>query len=146
MAAPTLTLVLARANALRYLVTADAGGGGPTTRTHAQLLTDTTGIAGPIRNMVLAQQNGYGALPAGTALSQADARSMFFGDSTAPAVPNNANIPCAETTITSRTGATIYFIDANAAAGDATLEVSSSAAVGGGTAYLDITVNGVIGN
>jgi len=143
--ATTFALALARANSLRYLATAD--GAGPAAGTipndagaTPDLQTDT--VAGPIKNMALARVNGYGALPAGVALTQANARSIFFGDGSSA---GNANVPRAETTVVARTGVATWLVDANVdGGGDPVIVVTPSAITS--TAYVDITVPGVIGS
>ncbi len=142
--AVTGALAIARPNLLRYLLTSDAMGGALTIPNDAgatpDLQTDTVGIGGPIRAMILARLNGYGALAAG-ALSQAQARSIFLGDGSAA---GNANIVRGRVTITPRSGAATWIVDANVdGAGDPTIVATATAAVG--TAYLDIDAPGVIG-
>jgi len=141
--ATTFALALARANSLRYLATASGDGAAGTIPNDAGATPDlqTDSVAGPVKNMVLARVNGYGALPAG-ALTQANARSIFFGDGSSA---GNANVPRAITRVIPRTGAATWIIDANVdGGGDPVLIVTPTAAVG--TAYVDITVPGVTGS
>lgn len=143
--ATTAALASSRANSLRYLVTSTGDAAVLTIPNDAgvtpDLQTDSAGFGGPLRQMILSRLNGYGALAAG-ARTQAQARSMFMGDGSAA---GNANIPRAECTITNRTGAVNWLVDANVDGdGDPTIVVTPSAVAG--TAYLDITVPGMIGS
>jgi hypothetical protein len=142
--ATTVALVLARPNLLRYLATADAMGGLATIPNDAgvtpDLQTDTATVGGPVRNMIVARLNGYGAIAAG-ALNQAQARSVFCGDG---AGAGNANIPRGRLDVIPRTGVTTWIVDANVdGGGDPTIEVTASAAAG--TAYVELSCPGAIG-
>lgn len=142
--AVTAALALARPNLLRYLATSDAMGGALTIPNDAgatpDLQTDTVGVAGTVRNMILARLNGYGALPAG-ALNQAQARSIFAGDGSAA---GNANVPRGQLLVTPRSGTAAWIVDANVdGGGDPTIVVTATAAVG--TAYVDLSTPGAIG-
>jgi hypothetical protein len=144
--ATTAALQIARANRLEYLVTADAMGGALTIPNDAgvtpDLQTDTVGVGGLLRQMILARLNGYGAVAAG-ALSQAQARSIFQGE--AAAAVGNAMIPRAQTFVQPRTGATAWIVDWNVdGAGDPVCVVTATAAAG--TAILVIEVPGAIGS
>ena len=143
--ATTAALATSRANSLRYLVTASGDGAALTIPNDAgatpDLQTDSAGFGASLRQMILSRLNGYGALAPG-ARSQAEARSMFMGDGSSA---GNANVPRAETFVTPRTGTAVWIVDANVdGGGDPTIVITPTAAVG--TAYLDITVPGMIGS
>lgn len=139
--ATTFALASSRANSLRYLATADGAGPAAGIIANATLDTDSASFGGPLRRMITSFTTGYGLLAAGVK-TQAQARSMFMGDG---AAAGNSNIPRAETTVTPRTGAASWLVDADVDGGGApTIVVTPSAITS--TAYVDITVPGLIGS
>lgn len=156
----SFTLVYARPDHLRYIVGQDGvissppvaadglatlgndGGATP------DLQTDMLGAAGrdisglPLLALINARRNGFGPLPA-AALTQAQARALFFSDDAAAAVLTNDLVLRAITTLTPRDSAVFppqvqWTIDANVdGQGDPVIEVQSTVGVAA-TAYLDI--------
>lgn len=143
----TATLVFAGHNRLRYLISTDGDGADGVTITSTgaatpDLLTDS--LAGPLKNLAKAADDGFGLFAAG-ALTQAQARALWLSDWSTSA--GNANTLTARCTITPRTGSdTIYWIvDANVSGGDPILTVTPGAGGTAGTVYLDIEVQNQIG-
>lgn len=147
--AVTAALVMARPNRLRYLVTNDGAAGTTLTITTTgaatpDILTDTTGVQGPIRKLAKAFTDGYGAFAAG-ALTQAQARALWLSNrATSPG--STETIITGRCEFTPRTGATAvgWSIDANVdGSGHPTLNITainSAGASAAGTAYLDVEI------
>lgn len=142
--ATTAALVFSSPNVLRYLLTADAMGGAVTIPNDAGASPDlqTDASPGPLKRMFQARLTGYGTIPAG-ALTQAQARSIVAGDNTGASC-GNSNIQRGKIQVVDRTGTTEWIIDVNVdGAGDPVIAVTATAAAG--TAYVEITAPGTIG-
>jgi len=140
----TGALVEAGNNRLRYLISSTTTGGNTLTITTTggatpDLLTDS--LYGPIKVIAQAFTNGLGALPAG-AMTQAQARAMWLADSS-NTVLGNSIPPRARCSITRRTGAGAFSVDANVdGSGHPTLTVFADNILDG---YLQIDTQGSIG-
>jgi hypothetical protein len=126
---------------LRYLITSDGEGGGTVTISNAQLQTDA--LAGELREIARAKDDGIGTIPAGTPLTQDQARDILCADNSGASV-GNKNAPRAKMITTPRSGSDDVWVDANVDVNgkptvEATINASSS------VAYLDIIDLGAIG-
>lgn len=148
----TITLVHQGRAHLRYLCSSSGAGTGTITSTGAaspDLKTDS--LAGPIKNLANAFENGYGKLPAG-ALTQAQARGLWLADNAGAIITNSRRPPLAQSRLTFRvqalTGPLDAGVDANVdGGGHPTLTVSAGSNAGAvWTGYLDITVDESIGD
>jgi hypothetical protein len=122
--AVTVALVTQTPNRLRYLLTADAEGGAAAPIAAATLLADC--ISGPLKEMP-----GIGSDIAG--LTQALARRQLLGQGAAGGVTDLTNTQHAACKLTSRSGATVWNVDADVDAVNALrgeLNVVASGAVG----------------
>lgn len=142
--AVTAALVESKPNHLRYLVTSDGAGGTvnitSTGAASPDLQTDTKG-ASPLKKLSRAEQDGLGQLAAG-ALTQADARAIWMGDSADTVL--GVKVPRAHTNLSPRDGATSWLVDANVDGGGVPeLVITADANVG--NAYLDVFYPGAIG-
>ena len=136
--ANTAVLVYQGHNLLRYLITGDEAGGAFTIENDGGASPDleTDSLAGPIKQIALANDTGIGTVAAGN-LTQAQARALLLADSNAADVGNNL-VPRTRLQVTSRVGAAPS-VDANVSAGAAIIEgVIAADAV----AYLDIIAVG----
>jgi len=141
----TAQLVFQGHNLLRYLITGVEGGGtvtipnngGPT----PDLLTDS--IGGPLREIIRARLDGIGTIPAGTPLTQGQARALLLANGLAANV-GNAKVPRAKCNMTLVGAIGTTGVDANVdGQGDPVLVANVE--VEGQEAYLDIEVIGGIG-
>lgn len=141
--AATAVLVFAGHNTLRYLLTEDGTGGKweiPNSGgASPDLQTDT--LAGPLKALATAKANGIGIVPAG-GVTGAQAKAMFMAKDPSTQI-GNANITVATATVTKRSGAATWVVDATVVAGNAVVYGGATAALG--DAYLDITAIGAIG-
>lgn len=141
----TITLVRARANWLRYLVT--FSGGAPlsaniTSTGAASPDLQTDSLPGPIKNMSKVVADGYGQFAAG-AQTQAKARALWLSDWSG-ATPGNANTTTARIRVTRRVGAAAgaeagIQVDANVSGDDPIITITG-VHVTGGEFYVDIEV------
>lgn len=145
--AVTATLVRATGNRLTYLLSQD-GTAGTTldiTATGAatpDLLTDTAGHAGPLRQLAKANSLGYGAIA--TPMTQAKARAILLSDYTGASPAQSGSFPTARCLLTERSGtAGDWQVDANAAANNMLIAITAPA--GAADVYLDVFVPGVEG-
>ena len=148
----TITLVHQGRNHLRYLCVSSGAGTGTITSTGAaspDLKTDT--LAGVLKNLANAFENGYGKLPAG-ALTQAQARGLWLSDNAANIITESRRPPLATSRLTFRaqaaTGPLDAGVDANVdGGGHPTLTVSAGSSAGAAwSGYLDIMVDDGIGD
>lgn len=143
----TAALVNATPNRLRYLLSYDGADWDNITLTSTgaaspDLVTDS--VAGPIKNLANAHDNGFGSFAAG-ALTQAQSRALWLSDDSGadPGLRATARV-----TSTIRTGlAYALTIDANVSGGEATVVITTPLALPASahTWYVDIEVPGVIG-
>ena len=140
----TAQLVYQGHNNLRYLITnTDEGGGSVTIPNDGgatpDLQTDT--LAGPLKQIARARIDGLGTIPAGTPLSQGQARSALLAGATTPLNSLGGTIvPRARCFVTGRSVAAME-VDADVdGEGDPVLIVTMPPGVG----YLDIEMIGGI--
>ena len=137
--AVTVALVESTPFRLRYLATCDGTGATATIPNDGgatpDLLTDLANDpSGPLRAIVRARLDGIGTVAAG-ALSQGQARAILNSDNTTSV--GNDYVPRAILSVTIRTGAGVWSVDANVdGGGDPVVAVTSSSVAG--TAYVDI--------
>jgi len=141
------TLVNQGQHRLRYLLICNTTGTTTLTITTTggatpDLLTDSAGTHGTIRQMAKAFTLGYGLFAAG-ALTQAQSRAIWLADNTGANL-GNIRIQRAMQLLTKREVlATEWLIDANVdGGGHPTLTVTAN---GTGSCYLDIATPGTIG-
>ncbi len=136
----TAQLVFQGHDSLRYLITGtDLDGSESVTISNAQLKADT--LAGQLWQIARAKDNGIGTIPAGQALTQAQARDILCADSSGASV-GNKNAPRAKMVVTPRVDILVS-CDADVdGSGKPIIAVTLSAS---GTAYLDIIDLGAIG-
>ncbi len=135
----TAQLVFQGHDTLRYLITSDLEIPGSVTLSNAQLQADT--LAGPLWRIARAKENGLGTIPAGTPLTQDQARDILCADNSGASV-GNKNAPRAKTITTPRT-IVLASVDADVDVdGKPILVVTLNEF---GTAYLDIIDLGAVG-
>jgi len=146
--ATTASLVYAGHNRLRYLITSTTTGADSVTITSTgavspDLKTDT--LAGPLKNMANAFENGYGQLAAG-ALTQAKSRAIWLSDDPANLVTVNGAMPISAICQIVERDASLdpdVSVDANVdGGGHPTIVVNTNNQC---TAYLDILGPNTIG-
>ena len=139
----TVALVGQFNNHLRYLATSDASGGTFALPSAGGATPDlqTDSLAGGIKAISRAQVAGIGNIAAGVAVTQGQARALLLSDASVsvggPAVPR------AITSVSPRSGVAVWSVDANQLAGNPSVAITATAAVG--TAYIDIEISGAIG-
>ncbi len=153
----TISLVYARPDRLRYLLAQDAQAGATVTLANdggvtPDLQTDILSAAGagvsglPLLRLINARRDGFGTNPAGTVLTQAEARALFLSNTAGVALVGNDNILRARSRVTPRTvGALVappsiieWVVDANIdGQGDPVLVIDAPTGVAA-TAYLDL--------
>jgi hypothetical protein len=150
--AVTATLVRATGNRLTYLLNQD-GAAGTTlniTATGAaspDLLTDTAGRVGALRNIAKANTLGYGRIA--TPMTQAKARAILLSDysgaSPSGSTPANSGaFPTARAEVTDRVGqGAPWLVDANVSGSNMLLAIVGPPLAA--QAYLDVFVPGVDG-
>jgi hypothetical protein len=119
---------------LRYLLTSDSESGGTVTISNAQLQIDA--LAGPLRRIARAKDDGIGTVAAGTPLTQDQARDILCADNSGASV-GNKNAPRAKMITTPRTGSTDVWVDANVD-GAGKPVIAASIATSSSSALLDI--------
>lgn len=161
----TATLVGQGRNRLRFLLVCNTTGTTTLTIDYLALLAvipPSAGppamagsLKGPITNLINSWLNGYGALLAGGPQTQATARALFMNDRAgygaridSPFALGNNLLVTAQPALTYRTGTAEWTIDATVAspAGHANSPALFVTANNTGSAYLDVEVQGAIGN
>lgn len=152
--AVTAAIVFVGHNSLRYLLVQDGAGGTTATITSTGAATPdlkTDSVAGPIKNLANAFENGFGAFAAG-ALTQVQARALWLSDYSGadPASGDPAgSISLIKTAICQtapRTGATSidWKIEANVdGGGHPTINITGPATAA--SCYLDVKIGNAIG-
>lgn len=132
--ANTAVLVYQSHNRLRYLITADEVGGAFEVQNDGGATPDlqTDSLAGPIKQIALAQTQGIGDIAPG-ALTQAQARALLLADGSEDV--GNSRVPRCICVVTDRTAAAALSVDANQSAGNPIITGTIAA---DGVGYLDV--------